>query len=110
MRKFLADYPRRRTVEPVNDFGYAPRRIRRYEQMNVIRHDFHDFDQNAILCCRRQQDIFESSLDITDKNLAPLFCAPNDVILEAKHCPSVLAVPAISATSFNDHVMGVGWA
>jgi hypothetical protein len=39
--------------------------------MNAVRHDLHDFDQNAVLCCRRQQDIFESSLDMTEEDLAP---------------------------------------
>jgi hypothetical protein len=76
--------------------------------MNAVRHDLHDFDQNAVLCCRRQQDILESSLDITEEDLAPVFWAPDDVLLEAKHCPRVRAVPAISATWFNDHVLSVG--
>jgi hypothetical protein len=63
--------------------------------MHMIRHHFHHFDEHAVLCRRREQHVLEPCLNITDKNLAPVFRAPDDVIFEAEYCSCVVTLPAV---------------
>jgi predicted Zn-dependent protease len=71
--------------------------------MYLIRHYFHGFDEHSILRRDGQQHVLESRLYVADKNLSSVLRTPDDVILETKHHPSVLAIP----TACSNHVMSM---
>jgi hypothetical protein len=71
----------------------------------MIRQHFHRFDEHAVLCRCCQQHVLEPCLNIINKNLAPVFRAPDDVILETENRSCVVTVPAARCSDF--HVMSL---
>jgi hypothetical protein len=95
MWELLPKYPTAGTLQAIDDFRNASRRVGCDEQMNVVRHDFHSLDQHAVLLCCSVQDVLEPRLYVTHKDFATVLRAEHDVVRQIEDGSCVLDVTAI---------------
>jgi len=96
MWELLSKYSTAGTLETVYYFRNAPRWVGRYEQMNVVRHDFHSFDEHAVLLRRGIQNVFKPCFHVAYKNFAAILRAEHYVVRQVKDGSCVFGVTTIS--------------
>src|SRR5215470_8147086 len=75
VRKFLPQHSTACAFKTVHHFCHASSRVCRHKQMNIVGHNFHGLDEHSVLLRCGLQNVFQSLLDITHKNLAAILRA-----------------------------------
>ena len=66
----------------LSDTGSDPEfRITVYDQVDMIRHDFHLENSSSEVCCDQGKQLLETFIDTIHKHLAPILRTKDDVIL-----------------------------
>jgi hypothetical protein len=74
----------------------CPTRVRFEKQVNVVRHHLKRVDSHVTHFGRFVDQFLQSSFDSVDQHLAPIFWAPDDVILEAENCPGIARISGVT--------------
>ena len=85
--ELLAENTAGTAFDPVDDLGHAQGRVRLDEQMHVVGHHFHRVDGHAVFFGCLDDQFLEAGVNRSDQHLAPIFRAPDKVILQAENRP-----------------------
>ena len=78
--------------DPVDDLSHAQGRVRFDEQVNVVWHHFHRVDSHAVFFGCLDDQFLQAGVNRSDEDLAPIFRAPDEVILQAENNPGAGSV------------------
>src|SRR5208283_2206014 len=95
MRELLPKYSAARTLQTVNNFCNASSRVGCDEQVNVVGHDFHSFDEHPVLLCRGVENMLASLLHFANKDFAAVLRAEHNVVRQVEDGSCVLDVPTV---------------